>query len=196
MPVNQYKPSQFQSFPPVVKNLLIINAIMFFATVVTNDKLGFDLNNLLGLHFPASEYFKPFQYITYMFMHGNITHIFFNMLALWMFGSALENIWGSKRFISYYMICGVGAALFNTVISYYDLESTRAAITQFNNSGTAAAFELFLHKQNILTNPDSLISNILNYINGYRPPQQLINYIDQWKHNPGDPHALLEAKSF
>ncbi len=112
---------RFMSLPPVVKNLLIINAIFFLATVVL-EKQGIDLTNILGSHYPKSPIFKPFQIVTYMFMHGSFGHIFFNMFALWMFGNTLENIWGPKRFLTYYMATGIGAVLIQFLVSFIRLK--------------------------------------------------------------------------
>jgi membrane associated rhomboid family serine protease len=112
--------------PPVVKNIIIINVIMSIATVVFYYGLQIDLNAILGLYYFKSEYFKPFQFVTYMFMHAMITarggfmHIFFNMFALWMFGKVLESVWGSKRFLIYYMVTGLGAALIQTIVNYVE----------------------------------------------------------------------------
>lgn len=112
----EYRPSHFSILPPVVKNLLIINSIMFLATWVLGDRFGINLNDILGLHYFTADKFKPYQLITYMFMHGGFTHILFNMFAVWMFGSALENVWGSKRFLSFYLITGIGAALIQYLV--------------------------------------------------------------------------------
>ncbi|MDO4181036.1 MAG: rhomboid family intramembrane serine protease, partial [Bacteroidales bacterium] len=103
--------------PTVTKNLLIINVLCFFGAVVAN-KYGMDLNDLLGLHFFMASDFNPAQLITYMFMHGGFEHILFNMIALWMFGSSLEFIWGPKKFLLYYMICGIGAGLVQEMVQY------------------------------------------------------------------------------
>ncbi len=119
----QYSPQRFQVLPPVVKNLLIINILLYFITVVFGDKLGINLVDLLGLHYFSSDLFKPHQLVTYMFMHGGFDHVFFNMFALWMFGNMLENIWGSKRFLVYYLITGVGAGLIQLGINYFTLQS-------------------------------------------------------------------------
>ena len=97
--------------PPVVKNIILINVLMLLAYFTVRSVYGTDLNHVLGLYFPASEHFRPFQIITHMFMHGGITHLFFNMFALYMFGQVLEQVWGPKRFFIYYIICGLGAAL-------------------------------------------------------------------------------------
>ncbi len=106
-----YSPQRFSILPPVVKNLLIINGLFFLATLGFNNLLKVDLYDYLGLHYFRSELFYPHQLITYMFMHGNFGHIFFNMFALWMFGNAIENYWGGKKFLLYYLITGIGAGL-------------------------------------------------------------------------------------
>jgi membrane associated rhomboid family serine protease len=103
------------SLPPVVKNLLIINAIMYLATVVFETR-GIDLAGIFGLHFFTAQHFAIWQPVTYMFMHGGFWHLFFNMFALWMFGSTLENTWGAKRFLLYYMVCGIGAGLIQMLV--------------------------------------------------------------------------------
>ena len=103
---------QFSHLPEVVKNLLIINGLLYLATMYFDGQGGkIDLSNLFALHQFQSPDFMPHQLITHMFMHGGFTHLLFNMFALWMFGKTLENMWGGKRFLTYYMITGFGAAL-------------------------------------------------------------------------------------
>jgi len=101
--------------PPVVKNLLIINGIMYLATVVFETR-GINLAEIFGLHFFLAQDFKIWQPITYMFMHGSFGHLFFNMFALWIFGAAIENTWGQKRFLIYYFVCGIGAGLIQMLV--------------------------------------------------------------------------------
>jgi len=101
----------FFALPPVVKNIILINVIMLLADYAAKSVFGIDLTMILGLYFPKSEQFMPLQLVTHMFMHGGFWHIFFNMYALFIFGQALENTWGPKRFFIYYMVCGLGAAL-------------------------------------------------------------------------------------
>ena len=110
---------EFQILPPVVKNLLIINALFFLADVVLGFK-GIDLSNWLGLHYFQAPGFAFWQPVTYMFMHGNFGHLFFNMFALWMFGAAVENYWGVKKFLIYYFVAGVGAAVVYELWQYID----------------------------------------------------------------------------
>ncbi len=116
---NQYSPTGFSFLPVVVKNLLIINGILFLADVVMA-RFGIDLSNILGLHFFMASDFHAYQLFTYMFMHGNFSHLFFNMFALWMFGATLENIWGTKRFLLYYILCGLGAGLVQEGVQYIE----------------------------------------------------------------------------
>lgn len=103
------------NIPTVTKNLLAINVLMFLALLVA-EKQGVDLNSVLGLHLFASEGFQPYQLVTYMFMHASVTHLFFNMFALYMFGRTLEYMWGAKRFLVYYLVAGIGAALVQETI--------------------------------------------------------------------------------
>jgi membrane associated rhomboid family serine protease len=116
-----YQPRGFSLLPEVIKNLLIINGLFFLGTVVLGDSLGINLYDTLALYMPGSESFQPFQLVSHMFMHGNFGHILFNMFALWMFGYALENVWGGKRFLIYYMITGLGAALIHLGWNYFEL---------------------------------------------------------------------------
>ncbi len=99
------------NIPPVVKNLLLINIVMLLASWTAASVFHVDLVNLLGMHFPKSDLFRPYQVVTHMFMHAGFTHLFFNMFALFMFGRVLETVWGPKRFFIFYMVSGLGAAL-------------------------------------------------------------------------------------
>ena len=115
-----YSPGNFNELPVVVKNLLIINGLLFLATISLNN-LGIDLVKIFGLHQFQSNDFRPHQIITHLFMHGSFTHLFFNMFALWMFGKILENIWGQKKFLIYYMITGIGAAAIHLIFCQYQI---------------------------------------------------------------------------
>lgn len=100
----------FLALPPVVKNIILLNILLLLANWASKSVFGYDLTTILGLYFPKSDSFRPYQILTHMFMHGNFLHLFFNMYALYMFGGILENVWGPKRFFIYYMVCGLGAA--------------------------------------------------------------------------------------
>lgn len=118
--MQNFKPS-FNTIPPVVKNLIIINVIMLFVTYVMEMK-GIDLTNILGLHYIQSPEFKPYQLVTHLFMHGGFLHLAFNMFALWMFGRILESVWGPKRFFIYYFVTGLGAAALHTFVNYLEFQ--------------------------------------------------------------------------
>jgi membrane associated rhomboid family serine protease len=122
---NSYRPfGGFSVFPPVIKNLLIINVAVFFVQMLASnlklggEPLGYLLNWWFALNPLGEGYnFQIWQLITYQFMHGGFTHIFFNMFILWMFGMEVENIWGSKKFLYFYLICGISAGLAQLFIS-------------------------------------------------------------------------------
>ena len=114
--MSDYSPQGFRMLPTVVKNLLIINVIIFLATIVL-EKYGYNnITSMCALNAIPTGRFRLWQLVTYMFMHANVSHIFFNMFALWMFGYVLENYWGPRRFLFYYLFCGVGAGLCNLLI--------------------------------------------------------------------------------
>lgn len=124
----QYRPARFSMMPLVVKNLLIINGLFFLATISMAGAFHFDLIKTLGLYMPGSPDFEPYQLITHMFMHANFSHIFFNMFALWMFGTAIENLMGPKRFLTYYLITGFGAAFLHLGVSYLEMINLRSEL--------------------------------------------------------------------
>ena len=117
------------NLPPVTKNLLIINVLCFFGYQVAK-KYGIDLNDMLGLHFFLASDFNLAQLVTYMFMHANFQHIFFNMFAVWMFGRTLEHVLGSKRFLTYYMVCGIGAGLVQELVQGIEYSVISSSLPQ------------------------------------------------------------------
>ncbi|MEX1161841.1 MAG: rhomboid family intramembrane serine protease [Balneolaceae bacterium] len=114
--------TQFSIFPPVIKNLLIINGLAFLLTKSLFSSgwtpIGAAIAPYLVLS-PLGEGFMPWQLVTYMFLHADLGHIFFNLFALWIFGQAIENLWGSKRFLVYYLLTGIGAAVIHMFMSSY-----------------------------------------------------------------------------
>ena len=114
----------FNNITPVVKNLIILNVLMYFGTMVLNNVNPEFIFRYLAVHYPASEYFKPVQLVTYMFMHGGTFHIFFNMLGLFMFGPPVEYSWGPKRFLFYYFFTGFGALVLDFAVKFYQLNYT------------------------------------------------------------------------
>lgn len=141
-----YGASPFGGIPPVVKNLLIINAIFFFASIVAVNSFGIRIEDYLGLHVPMAEKFKAYQLVTYMFLHDyrGIMHIFFNMFALFMFGRMLEVVWGPKRFLVFYFVTGIGAALVHLLTQYIEILPVLKAITHYMNNASHENLSLFL----------------------------------------------------
>jgi membrane associated rhomboid family serine protease len=118
----------FNNIPIVVKNLLIINVLMLLGSMAIDSMFHTNLNYQLGLYFPLSSEFEPYQIVTHMFMHGDLFHLFFNMFALWMFGRVLESVWGPKRFFIYYFITGLGAAALHMFVNYLEIQSIMSSL--------------------------------------------------------------------
>lgn len=120
--MNQNNSGFLSSIPPVTRNILIINVLVWLAQFVLL-KQGTDLSQYLGLHYFEAEHFQIYQLLTSMFLHdpSGIGHVFFNMFAVFMFGRVLESIWGSKRFLIYYLVCGIGAGIIQELSWVYDL---------------------------------------------------------------------------
>ncbi|PKP50408.1 MAG: DUF1751 domain-containing protein [Bacteroidetes bacterium HGW-Bacteroidetes-11] len=178
MSYQQYSPRGFSVLPPVVKNLLIINGLFFLAQMTSEQVLGLDLVDYLGMHYFGSSKFNPIQLVTYMFLHGGFTHILFNMFALWMFGNTLENVWGGKRFLTYYFITGVGAALVHMLVLWIGISGMQSDITQVMSSPTPEAFTAFLTQ----------------HFPGYQ--MQLSGFISSWSMNPADPTYINQASIY
>src|SRR3954464_6364787 len=132
--MTEFRPGRFQILPTIIKNLIIINVLVYLAQTVFGDRLGFSFDEVFALHTWQSPLFKPWQFITHLFMHGSVGHIFGNMLALWMFGSILENLWGPKRFLIFYLMCGLGAALCHMIVLYVE---NQHLLQQYNSLGYA-----------------------------------------------------------
>ena len=143
----------FFGMPPVVKNLIFINILMLLAYYTVGSVFDIDLNRTLGLYFPKSEQFKPIQIITHMFMHSGIWHLFFNMFALYMFGQVLEQVWGPKRFLIFYFVCGLGAALTHESVIAFQYSHIAHSLSPENlqlvlNEGTA-----YFNQGKVFTDP-------------------------------------------
>ena len=122
------------NIPTMTKNLLVVNVLAFIATFVL-ERSGIDLTRMLGLHFFMASEFHFWQFITYMFLHGGFTHILFNMFALWMFGSVIERVWGPKKFLFYYICCGIGAGFTQELVQYFSYSLEGLAAYQYVNAG-------------------------------------------------------------
>ncbi len=128
-----------QRISETVKHLLIINCIFFLASII----VGESMYDFFALHFPDSPKFEYWQIITHMFMHGDFSHILFNMIGLWMFGTPMEQMWGKNKFIFYYLSTGLGAALLQITIYYYQVNLVNEFFSDLNlNSSIISEFYL------------------------------------------------------
>jgi membrane associated rhomboid family serine protease len=131
--MSEFRPGSFQMIPPVIKNLVIINGLVWLAEMTLGSNISEWMFNMFALHDVHSQFFRPHQLVTYLFLHDNhnIQHILYNMFALWMFGSVLENYWGGKRFLTFYMISGIGAAIAHLAVLYHETAPIWEAAQQY-----------------------------------------------------------------
>ena len=167
MSYEQYRPGSYKMLPEVVKNLLIINGLFFLATYVFQLRFGLDLADYLGLHYFEANKFRPFQFITYMFMHGGFTHIALNMFALWMFGSNMENVWGSKRFLTFYIFTGIGAAITHFAVVYFQIAPVMDSINFYLSDPTSENLQHFLNSSAFDINLIDVQSNYTDFVRKY-----------------------------
>jgi membrane associated rhomboid family serine protease len=188
--MQQFRPGGFTILPPIVKNLLIINGLFFLATYAFGNAFGINLYKILGLHFPGASDFAPYQFISYMFMHGGFTHLFFNMFALWMFGNILENVWGPRRFLVYYLITGLGAALIHYAILYWQMLPTLNAVNEVLRNPDHDSIRGFLHSDHFRVTSQEIANNYRRFILEYNnlintaPNQAIVsavNFLNQYK---------------
>lgn len=116
----QFNSNQF-SIPEITKNIIIINVLLFLGKMAAQSQ-GIDLDRHLAMFYPGSTFFKPWQIVTHIFMHGDFTHLLFNMLGVWMFGARLEQIWGPKRYLQFYFFSALGAFLLHFGIVYFQIQ--------------------------------------------------------------------------
>ncbi len=191
--MQQYRPTGFRILPPVVKNLLIINGLFFLATMALR-KYGIDLTDILGLHYPGASGFRIYQFVTYMFMHGGWAHILFNMFALWMFGNVIENVWGGKKFLVFYMLTGLGSAVVYIFWIHFtiqgNLDMLNALIAHPSVQGIEAYFQQYAFHLNPLTTALTQADiNLFNHnvdllASGAATPsevQQIISFLSVYK---------------
>ncbi len=148
--------SGFSNMPTVVKNLLIINALCYLAHYVMLQTGKMDINHILGLYYPESKLFKPYQILTHVFMHGDFWHLFFNMFSLWMFGSKLESYWGPKRFFTYYFVTAFGAAALYLGINAIEIHKIKSAIEVFAQNPDYDSFYMLIQKDNLYANASQI----------------------------------------
>ncbi|GHT15457.1 rhomboid family intramembrane serine protease [Bacteroidia bacterium] len=164
---------RFNNISPIVKQLIIVNAAMLILTSIA-ERLGVDLVQWLGLYYFDSQYFHPYQFITHIFMHGGWMHLLFNMYALYMFGSALEQVWGGKRFLIYYFVTGIGAAALHTFVNYIEISHLQETVIAFENTPTPALLE-------------DLLKNL------HQPASWLNDFINKWDDAPNNFAYIQQA---
>lgn len=156
--MNQYQTSPF-SMPPVVKNLIMINIVMLIATWALKSA-GIDLDEKLGLFYVGSPLFRPYQFVTHLFMHADFFHLLFNMFALYMFGKVLEMVWGSQRFLIYFFVTGLGAAALHSFVTYLEISHLQKSVAAFINTPSPELLGAFV-KSN-LGHPATWVADLVN----------------------------------
>jgi len=158
--MTNFRPGGFQQLPLVVKNLIIINVLVFGITYVAGLR-GINLDDLLALHYWQSPLFRWWQIFTHMFMHGSISHIFFNMFALWMFGRILENVWGPQRFLVFYLVCGLGAAFCHLGVLTFEYTRFHDAFMHYQQNPTFVEYAQLIKHHNLADDP--VLAKILSF---------------------------------
>jgi len=138
---NEYRPGGFGFLPMVTKNIILINVVMFILSHLLYTAQNINLNEYLGLHYYLAGNFKPHQFVTYLFMHGDFMHLFFNMFGVFIFGQALEQAWGPKKFIVFYLLTGFGAALTQYIFYHLEISEVLAAVNERISLPTTSAEE-------------------------------------------------------
>lgn len=173
--MNTLRQRPFSGTPPVLKNLLFINILMFLAMVVLKRTMDINLNQLLGLYYFKSDFFRPYQIVTHVFMHGNFQHILLNMFMLWMFGRVLEQVWGGKRFLFYFLFTALGAAALHMLVLHIELGPMVRDASAFINTPSPDLFDIFISK----------------YVGNPNP--QVIDFIKTWTNDPGNLNYSQQA---
>ncbi len=162
----------FRPPTPVVKNLLIVNIGIAIATGI----VGLDLSRQFGLYFIFSDFFQPYQFFTYMFLHGGLRHIFGNMLILFFAGPMLENFLGPKKFLILYMVTGLGGGIFYTAVNTWEVMGIRNDVEAYMSDPTPSRFNVLIADH---------ISN---------PTPQVLQFIDEFSRNENEPRYVQQSK--
>ena len=177
--MNEFRPGRFEILPLVIKNLLIINGLVYLAQMTLKPMMGDSIENMFALHYWGSDLFRPHQIITHLFMHGSFGHLFSNMFSLWMFGATLENVWGPKRFLIFYMVCGIGAAMCHMGVLTWDNVHLTHDVQTFLNDPSYSNFMLLDRKYDLNSGPFN--------------PESLKYALSQ---APNDPGVIQDARVF
>jgi membrane associated rhomboid family serine protease len=163
-------------FTPVVTKIIIANVVIYllFSTIFQSPEVF----HLFALHYPASPLFYPWQYITYMFLHSlsDFGHIFGNMFGVLVFGPLLEEFWGGKRFLVYYLICGVGAGVLYSAYQFYEMHGIVSAVEAYLEHPSPANLSYYFHEYDRGT-----YSDIMGFLDNFRTHPESMSYIQQGK---------------
>lgn len=157
---------------PMVKNLLIINVVVFLLASL----VSIDLVQLLGLRYIFAETFRPFQFVSYMWMHGGFGHLFGNMFAVLIFGPMLERVWGSQKFLIFYLVTGIGAGVLYAAINFYEINQVQRA------------------SETYIQNPDPEAFNYFITEHGSRFYNRLFDFINEYAEEPENGEYIAESK--
>lgn len=194
--MQHYSPGRFEVLPPIIKNLLIINVLVFLAQSTADLwGLGEWFTDYFALHSLQSPLFRPHQLITHLFMHGDFFHLFFNMFALWMFGNILENIWGPKRFLWFYMLSGLGAAAMHLSVLFIEYNQLMRDIALLQQLPTPDNFSAFVEKY-----PRILLLQFRDGADLPFTPREIHSLMTDWANDPRNSNyidmALMYAKGY
>lgn len=171
----------FARLTPITKNLLIINIAIF----AIDSLFKLNLNGLLGLRYILADTFIPVQFVTYMFLHGSLIHLFSNMFALFIFGPLLEQFWGAKRFLSFYLITGIGAGILYGAVDFYETRKIQKQAEEYTLSPTPGKFSHFIAKHGTIGRIDGVLADM---------SRGAANIEDRLYDNPDDPSLISQSR--
>ena len=185
-----YRPPQANSLPPVVKNLIILNVILFLGKEAFMRAQGLDLTDHLGQHYFLADKFRIWQPVTSMFMHFDIAHIVLNMLGLYIFGSILERYWGPKKFLAFYFVCGLGASATDFTVNYFRMDSALQPVNEYIQAPSVAKFEKLLQGKEVVIYQEmsenymimaNKYNNLLNEGKTTQATELSVSYMEDYK---------------
>ncbi|WP_207492001.1 rhomboid family intramembrane serine protease [Aridibaculum aurantiacum] len=180
--MTEFRPSRFEILPIVIKNLLIINLLFFLAKNSIGSSDLFNMVDVLALHHVKSPLFQPWQIVTHIFMHADFFHLFWNMFMLWMFGSVLENLWGPKRFLTFYFICGIGAGLLHLTFLWFDFNELLNQYMRIKENPSPGKISAFFNDYNLFRFSGSR-EVLSNYVSNPSNPlylQSAVSYVNEY----------------
>jgi len=180
--MTQFSPLNPRSLPTVLKNLLIINVLVFLAQSTIGENGLVNMNDLFGLHHVRSPLFQPWQIITHLFLHGSFWHLFYNMFALYMFGVILESMWGPKRFLTFYLLCGIGAALIQLVWLWFESHDLLSQFYALKLHPSPEGMRSFFDQFGLTRSPQAkaLLQDYLSDPSDSKSSQQIVELISYY----------------